>query len=273
METATRTASRRGRGAAMFIGGGLLLTLLQGCAAVRDTAQFAHEAFDPGVPGPQPISVEAAAQLSDEQISRRLEILTRSLEDNRTHAAWWQYGFLTVSAGGMIAGATTAAFEEDADSQVFDILNASLGLIGTGYLLGAPLPGRCGAAPIFAMPFDTHAQRAAQLAAAEEILYDAAGRARQRTGWLLHVGNVVLNGAAASVLLAREAYDKAALLFFLNSSVGAAQILLTPWGPLTAWEDYRRFVDTGAAQPTAAEPTIGIGPLPGAHGLAVNVAF
>ncbi len=273
MENATRTAGCRGRDAAMFISGGLLLTMLHGCAVVQDTAQFVREAFDPGVPGPRPISAEAAAQLSDEQISRRLEVLTRSLEDNRTHAAWWYYGFLAVNAGGMVAGATTAAFEDDGDARTFDILNASLGLLGTGYLLGAPLPGRCGAAPVFEMPFDTHAQRAAQLAAAEEILYGAAGRARQRTGWLLHVGNLALNGAAASVLLAREAYDKAALLFFLNSSIGAAQILLTPWEPLTAWEDYRRFVDSGATQPTAAEPTIGIGPLPGAHGLAVNVAF
>ena len=137
MRTETSAAHRRRRAAALLISGALL-TLLQGCAVMRDTAQFAREAFDPGVPGPQPISADAAAQLSDEQIIRRLEVLTRSLEDNRTHAAWWYYGFLTVNAGGMVAGATTAAFEEDADSQVFDILNASLGLIGTGYLLGAP---------------------------------------------------------------------------------------------------------------------------------------
>lgn len=266
-----RGRSRRGCHAAALRAWGALLLMLQGCAAVQDTAHFAKGVLDPGVPGPKPLTAEAAAQLSDEELQQRLAFVVTRLEDNRAHAAWWYYGFLTLNAGGMAVGATTAATTHDTDAQTYGILNASLGLIGTTYLLGAPLPGRSGADPVHDMPSATHADRAAQLAAAEQILFDAAGRARQRTGWILHVGNVVLNAAAASVLLARESYGDAALLFFLNSAVGEAQILLTPWEPKTSWEDYRRFVATGG--PPANVPTLSIGPLPAGHGLALRVTF
>jgi hypothetical protein len=266
------SGTESGRGAARAVVWVVALVVMQGCAVMHDGMEFAQETLDPGVHGPKPVAAEEAAQLTDQQIDQRLDFITQRLEDNRTHAALWYYGFLAVNAGGMIAGATTAAFEDDADNQVYDILNSSLGLIGTGYLLVAPLPGRSGADPVNEMPSATHEDRAAQLAAAEDILYDAAGRAKQRTGWILHAGNVLINASAASVLLARESYDNAALLFFLNAAIGEAQILLTPWEPLTTWEDYRRLVDNGGVPP---DPQVkwGIGPLPTGQGLALRAEF
>ena len=249
-----------------------LFAAIQGCAAMQSGVDFAHSVFDPGVPGRKPVTAEEAAQLSDQQIDKRLDFVTQRLEDNRTHAALWYYGFLAVNVGGTAAGAATAAVESDKDKQIYDILNGSLGLIGTGYLLAAPLPGRSGAEPVAEMPSTTHEERAAQLAAAEDILYGAAGRAKQRTGWILHTGNVVMNASAASVLLAREAYGRAALLFFVNAAVGEAQILLTPWGPLSSWEEYRQQVDNGGV-PSDPQVRWGIGPLPTGQGLALQAEF
>lgn len=268
------TQGSRGTGATArrAVAGALVLALLNGCAVVEGGKKLAHEAFDPGVHGPKPLSAAEAAQLGDDEINRRLDFVTRSLDDHRTHAAWWYYGFLTVNAVGMVAGAATAAVEDDNDDQIYDILNSSLGLIGTGYMLAAPLPGRSGADPVRLMPSATHDDRAAQLAEAEDILYGAAGRAKQRTGWLLHTGNVVLNASAASVLLARESYGNAALLFFLNAAIGEAQILLTPWQPLTNWEEYQALIASGGVPP---DPQVrwGVGPLPTGQGLALRAEF
>ena len=261
----------QGRGRKVVVAA-LMLAALNGCAVTQDAVKFAQDALDPGVPGRKPVTAEEAAQLSDEQIAQRLAFIAQRLDDNRTHAAWWYYGFLTVNAVGMTAGAATAAVEDNKDDQIYNILNASLGLIGTGYMLAAPLPGRSGADPITDMPSATHPERAAQLAEAEAILYDAAGRARQRTGWLLTTGNVVLNASAASVLLARESYGNAALLFFLNTAIGQAQILLTPWEPEASWEQYRELVGNGGVPP---DPQVrwGVGPLPAGHGLALQAEF
>ncbi len=244
---------------------GALVAALQGCSVI-------HKVMDPGVAGPKPLTAEEAAQLSDEQIGKRIDFVTQRLEDTRCHAAWWYYGFLTVNAGGMVAGATSASFEKDEDERVYNILNASLGLIGTTYLVADPLPGRSGADPVTELPSATHEERAAQLATAEDVLYRAAGRAKQRTGWLMTTGNVVLNASAASVLLARESYGNAALLFFVNTAVGEAQILLTPWEPLDSWEQYRDLVDHGIV-PTDPQVKWDIVPLPTGQGLALQASF
>jgi len=269
VESGKRQATRA---IALSLAASALLACLSGCTAMNDTVKFAKDAFDPGVPGAKPVTAAEAAQLDEQQLMQRLDFVTQRLDDNRTHAAWWYYGFLTVNVGGMAAGAATAAVTTDSNDQTYNILNASLGLFGTGYLLAAPLPGRSGSDPVYEMPFATHDDRAAQLAAAEEILYGAAGRARQRTGWLLHVGNIVVNGAAASVLLAKESYDNAAMLFFINSAVGEAQILLTPWEPRTSWEDYQQFVARGGL-PAEPRARWGVGPMNEGRGLALRVDF
>ena len=77
---------------------------------------------------------------------------------------------------------------------------------------------------------------------------------------------------SASVLLARESYGNAALLFFVNTAVGAAQILLTPWAPLTMWEEYQALVANGGVPPDPAV-RLGIGPVPDAPGLALHVSY
>jgi hypothetical protein len=244
---------------------GVFLVAMQGCSVVR-------KVMDPGVHGPKPLTPEEASQLSDAQISKRIDYVTQRLDENRLHAALWYYGFLTLNAGGMVAGAVTASFEKDEDEKIYNILNSSLGLIGVGWMLGDPLPGRSGADPVTEMPSDTHEDRAAQLATAEDVLYRAAGRAKQRTGWLLHTGNVALNASGAAVLLARESYGNAALLFFVNTAVGEAQILLTPWEPLNSWEQYRELVDNGGV-PTDPHVKWGIGPMQTGQGLALHAEF
>jgi hypothetical protein len=242
----------------------VFLVAVQGCSVI-------HKVMDPGVPGPKPLTAEEASQLSDAQLANRIDFVNQRLDDTRTHAAWWYWGFLTVNAGGMVLGAVEASVH-DGDDQIYDILNASLGVIGTAYLVADPLPGLSGSDPVTEMPSATHQDRAAQLATAEDVLYRAAGRAKQRTGWLFHVGNVFLNAAAASVLLARESYDNAAQLFLINTAVGEAQILLTPWEPLTNWEEYREMVDNGGVPP---DPHVkwGIGPMQAGRGVELHAEF
>lgn len=248
------------------------VAVLQGCAVYDGATRFAHKALDPGVPGRKPLTAEEAARLTDDQIDKRLTFVSQRLDDNELHASLWYYGFLAVNGVGMVTGAATAAVEDNEDKKIYDILNSSLGLIGTVYLVADPLPGRSGSDPIAEMPSATHEDRAAQLATGEEILYRAAGRAKQRTGWLLHTGNVVLNASAASVLVARDDLGDAALLFFLNTAVGTAQILLTPWQPLDDWEEYRTAVENGG-MPSDPQVRWGIGPMHGGQGLALQASF
>src|SRR5262245_53825508 len=99
----TRVISSSGRGQRLMrlLLCGVFLVAMQGCSVIR-------KVMEPGVRDPKPLTAEEASQLSDEQIGKRVDYVTQRLEDNRTHAAWWYYGFLTLNAGGMVAGAATA---------------------------------------------------------------------------------------------------------------------------------------------------------------------
>jgi hypothetical protein len=253
----------------MALGAAALLACLGGCATLNDAADLARDALEPATPGVKPLDAAHAAALSDEQIEQRLAFVTRRLDANRRHAQGWQYGSFAVNAGGMAVEAAFAATEEGSDRD-FAIIESGKALIGTIYVLAAPLPGRNGAEPVREMPSTTHDERAAQLAEAEAILYAANGRAHQRKGWLLHTGNVAVNAAGAVPLLAEKSYGNAALSFFLDTAVGEAEILLTPWQPETDWREYQDFVARGGLP---SEPRARWQLRPNGEGLAVELDF
>lgn len=214
-----------------------LLAANPGCA-------FLGEALEPLQARPYPGLVGAPEALGEGEVERRLEFVNARLDANRRHAAAWQYGWLVVNVGGTAASSAFAAIDEG-NEQVFDILEAAKGTVGSIRLLVDPMPGMSGADPIRAMPSRTAADKLAQLARAERLLWDEAQRARQRTGWFVHVGNVVFNLASGAVLLALDEPVLAAVAFGVDTVVGEAQILTAPWRPIDDWEEYERFVATG----------------------------
>jgi len=233
-----------GRALVLAFCGGALACSVVACSTIRP---FLPESMRPT--GPQPlVGSTPADSLTDEQIERRLAFITHRLEDGPRHASFWQYGWLTVNGGGMIASSVQAGLDTGND-QVSDIMEAGKGLIGTVYRLVQPLPGWNGAAPIRAMPDATHADKIARLLRGEEILRKAAARSRERTSWVMHGGNMVLNLITGAVLLGLDAPDLAAMSFFLDTAVGEVQIWTQPWQPKTDWEDYKYFVETGQAAP------------------------
>jgi len=86
-------------------------------------------------------------QLSDAEIQRRLTFIEERLDDQQFHAAFWEYGWLTIVGGGGIAAATQAALEEEGSThQINNIAQAGKAMIGVTYLSLNPMPATCGAA-------------------------------------------------------------------------------------------------------------------------------
>jgi hypothetical protein len=224
-----------------------LIVALSGCASLRSATLTAL-----GIAGPDEVearrlaSAQRAAGLSDEQIERRTAFLTERLDERRLHAAAWKYGWLVVDGAGGIAAAARAATEDGTD-QVNQISQAGKGAIGVAYILLNPMPGTAGADPIREMPDATREDKLARLAAAEELLARAADRARDRTSWLLHFGNVFINAAAAAPVLALGDEGQAAQSFGIGVAAGTLQILTQPWEGPSDWADYERFIASDGA--------------------------
>lgn len=198
---------------------------------------------------------ERAASLSEEEIDHRTAFLTERLDERRLHAQAWKYGWLTVNAGGGIAAATRAGFEDDGTEQANQIAQAGKAAIGVAYLLLNPMPGTSGADPVRALPAGSREDKLARLALAEELLARNAERAHDRTSWLLHFGNLFINAAAAAPAMAMGDSALAAESFGIGFAVGEAQIWTQPWEGPSDWEDYERFIATGSDKPaTTSRP-------------------
>lgn len=198
--------------------------------------------------GPQP-----AATLGDQEIERRIAFLTEHLEARRLHAQAWQFGWFAVNAGGMVASSVQAGFDAG-DDRVFDIIEAVKGGIGTTYMVLSPMPAWRGSALVRQMPDQTRAEKLAQLRRAEELMREAAEHARRRKSWVVHLGNLGLNLAGATILFALDTPTLAALSLGIDTAVGEAQIWSRPWEPEQTWKDYEEMVMSGQ-MPRAARST------------------
>jgi hypothetical protein len=245
-----------------------LLATLSGCAALRSATLTALGRGDKETLEAQRLNRAArAADLPEEEIDRRLTFLVNRLDERQFHAAAWKYTWLVVNGGGVIVSAVQAGLADDGTDQANEIAQAGKAAIGTTYLLVNPMPGTSGADPIREMPGATRQDKLAQLAGAEELLAREAERAKDRTSWLLHLGNLFINAAAAAPALALGDEALAAESFGIGAAVGVIQILSQPWKGPSDWDEYERFV---AGYYAAPEPTAEWQIMP--HGLGIGIA-
>jgi hypothetical protein len=246
---------------------GVLLSsfLLGGCTTLRAEID-AYLAGEPPFPGL--VGSRDPASLSEEEIDRRVTFLTERLDATRTHALAWHYGWLTVNTGGAIWSSISASLDDGTD-QINNAMEAGKSTIGVIYLLTDPMPGRQGGEPIRALPASTHAEKLAQLEQAERLFRQTVRRSRQRTSWLMHIGNFGLHAVTASVLLGLGAEKDAAMSFLIDSAVGEVQIWTRPWEPVRDWEEYERLVAVGLPE----EPRVSWRVVPRGRGLALQIGF
>jgi len=251
------------------LGLGLLITT-SGCAYVQKATDSALGRGDRQMREAEQMQRrERAAQLSDAEIQRRLTFIEERLDDQQFHAAFWEYGWLTIVGGGGIAAATQAALEEEGSThQINNIAQAGKAMIGVTYLSLNPMPATCGADPIREMPTATREERMEQLTAAENLLARTAERAHNRYSWWLHIGTVFINAAAAAPAFAYGDEGLAAQSFFIGVAAGEAQAWSQPWYGPQDWADYEQFAAASGA-PMPVEPQTKWRIVPYGRGVAV----
>ncbi len=248
-----------------IVGSGSWRNLIRIAAVALALVLAASAAFAQEVPGP--ISGDLTG-LDDAEVGNRLAFLEERLDAGQRNARIWQYGFLSLFAGGIVAGTAEAAATDDSDGRVAGIVGAAKGAIGVADLLLEPHPGRLGAAPIHAT---AGASRAEQLARAEAQLDAVARRADDRWDWTRHAGIIALNAAGGVIVgLVGDRTDA-----IIDSTVGFAvgQIMLwtMPQRSKEDLQDYQQRFGNGAESKVSWR----LAPLVhgDAHGIAVHVRF
>jgi hypothetical protein len=220
--------------------------------------------------------------LSDSELDARLEFLEKRLDDGKTYARNWQWGWTGGYSLGIVYGVTQAITccstrKSGPNNSVSGntrhkkrtnyIVTAVKSTIGTSRLLLWRHPGRNGADAMRAVEGDSREAKLERLAKGEEVLRSVAKRAEQRTDWRSHAGNIGLNLAGAGFIFGFGRESDAWESLGVGIAVGTLNILTAPKRGIDDLEDY----ETRFGMKTASRFNWSI--VPTAGGAALQVTF
>ena len=175
------------------------------------------------------------AELSEAEISARLEFLESRLDAGRRDAALWQNGWSAVYAAVAVAQGTLAFNENKRDDQVANGVGSLRAVTAFALLRLRPQPGSQGADPVRALAADDPAER---LALAESLLQRSAQRAEERYSPRRHLLNVGMNLAFGGMICAFGDCSDAPLSILIGIAGGEAAL----WSmPTQATSDLRAY--------------------------------
>jgi len=221
------------------------------------------------------------AGLSDAELDARLDFLETRLDDGERYAKVWQWGWTSGYALGIVygigqsitccpnkkSGPANSVRKKRNEQRVHYIVTAAKSTIGTSRLLLWRHPGRNGADAMRAIEGDSREAKLARLAKGEEVLQAVAKRAKQRTDWRSHAGNLGLNLAGTAFIFGFGRDSDAWESLGVGIGVGTLNILTAPSRGIQDLNDY----ETRFGMKTASRFNWSI--VPTAGGAALQVTF
>lgn len=208
--------------------------------------------------------VTAPAQLSDEEVARRLTFIQTTLEERDDYAKFWKYGWMTVFAIGAAGGAVLGTLADDERVRNDSYVGAATAVLGVGGMVITPVDAGANLQKLREYPADATGGGAAKLTFAERLLEDTAESERRGRAWDQYAQAYAVS--ISSGLLMWLYFDQPAS-FWIKTGTGAifssARILTTPRDARRAWE---RYQSGDLSQPVAAlggAPGLGFSVTPG----------
>ena len=217
---------------------------------------------------------EAAIERMDAaEVDRRIDFITERLDDTRTHANLWWYGWTSFYSGAIAYQAVTLAEVDETvrnpDGRRADLASSIIRAAGglTQFLV-RPYEAMEGADPIRDLPQSNLQEKRAQLVAAESLLARNARRAKRRLTWYRHVIIAAVNLISSSVVaFGYDDLQRGLISLGIGMAIAEGMVLTEPWQPVSDQEDYHRL-DGGA--PPESPVTWMLTPVPGGGGLTVR---
>ena len=176
--------------------------------------------------------------LTDSELDARLAFLEERLDGGEKYAKYWQWGWTGGYSLGIVIGTAQAIDEDENKKRTNHIVTAVKGVIGTSRMLFFPHPGRNGADAMREIPGDSREAKLQRLKKGEETLQRVAKRAKQRTNWKSHAGNIALNAAGGAFIFGFGRDKDAGISMGIGISVGTMQILSAPKRGIQDLSDY-----------------------------------
>ena len=178
--------------------------------------------------------------LSEEEMERRLAFISERLNEGRTTARYWQYGWSSFYAASAAVQGVKAIEPNDGDDDVYYTVGAVKSAAALALMLLKPLPAVEGATYLHDMPTATPEQKEARFKAAEDRLHNNARRAEARTSWTRHLTVVAVNLIGSAVIAVFGDGEDAVVSGLTGIALGEANIWSQPSRAIDDLADYEK---------------------------------
>lgn len=181
------------------------------------------------------------AELSDAEVTQRLDFIETRLRLGTGSAQRWWYGWFfgwsAVTAGQAIAAIVTTDRGLRVDSAV-SAVSSGIGVLSLGVV---PFPARYAARSLYELPAATPGERRSKLARAEQLLKASAKAEASSLTWLAHVISAGTSVGVGLVLwLVYDRPESGVRNALIGIALGEAQFITQPTDAIRDWDAYRQ---------------------------------
>lgn len=186
------------------------------------------------------IQLSAQTELPDSMVMHRIQSIQQMLNDGKSCADKWWYGWLAGYSAATIAQGAVYLWSNNKSTRQDMALGAATTLLGAaGQLL---TPNTAGKAPdmLFVLPENTITERLSKLQQAEKLLQMSAMREKKLRSWQTHLtcGAVNISSGLITWLAFKRTLWDGIGNFALNTAITETQIWTQP---TKALKDYRKY--------------------------------
>ncbi len=214
-----------------------------------------------------PAGAGQSPSLSEAEIEQRLAFIEARLNEGRTSARAWQYGWSGFFAANMGLQGYLAAKSNSGDNVTYHTVSAAKSAMALALMLLRPLPAVKGAAPTEAMASDTPALKLARLKAAEDLLRTNATRAQERKSWARHLTAIAVHLIGGTAIATVGDVKDAAVSNLTGIALSQVHIWSQPYRAIDDLTDYER---TFPEKPLPGALTWELTPMPGGMGVRIH---
>ncbi|MCJ7813416.1 hypothetical protein MUP95_08910 [bacterium] len=189
----------------------------------------------------------AQNELSDSQIQERLQVIHQVLEQGKSNANRWWYGWLIGYSAATIGQGAILLTSEDKETRQDMALGAATTFLGAiGQILTPRVPGT---APdrLADISESTPEEKSNQLLEAEKLLQENALREKDGRSWKTHAITGVVNLSSGLIVwlgFKRSIWEGVGN-FVLNTVITEVQIWTQPMRAVTDYDDYIKKYKSG----------------------------